>query len=87
VSLGGIDKRKGLSSQDILIISMKFLWITMSPLVIKPRQWPSNIPLKQKRKRSKEIKIRVKGNEWVIRGSNFAQKFKVLGIVSNWTRA
>jgi hypothetical protein len=64
VALGGIAKRKGVSSRSNLLISVKCLWITLSPLVIKPRQWPSTIPLKHKRKISKEIKLRVKGNEW-----------------------
>jgi hypothetical protein len=63
VALGGIVKRKEVSSQDSLLISMKCLWITLSPLVIKPDQWPPNFPLKHKRKRSKELKLRIKGNE------------------------
>ena len=64
VALGGMAKRKGVSSWANLLISMKCLWITLSPLVIKLGQWPSTIPLKHKRKRSKEIKLRIKGNEW-----------------------
>ena len=64
VALGGIAKRKGVSSGASLLISVKCLWITLSPLVIKPSQWPSTILLKHKRKRSKEIKLRIKGNEW-----------------------
>jgi hypothetical protein len=31
---------------------------------MKPGHCPSTIPLKHKRKISKEIKLRVKGNEW-----------------------
>jgi hypothetical protein len=64
VALGGIDKKKGVSSRANLLISMKCLCIMLSPLVIKPGQWPPTIPLNQKRKRSKAIKLRIKGNEW-----------------------
>jgi hypothetical protein len=64
MALGGIAKRKGVSSRVSLLISVKCLWITLSPLVIKPEQWPSTIPLKHKRKSFKEIKLRIKGNEW-----------------------
>jgi hypothetical protein len=64
VALGSIAKRKGVSPQANLLISVKCLWITLSPLVIKAGQWPSTIPLKHKIKISKEIKLRIKGNEW-----------------------
>ena len=63
VALGGIAKRKGVSSRVNLLISVKFLWITLSPLVTKPGQCPSTLPLKHKNKRSKEMKLRIKGNE------------------------
>jgi hypothetical protein len=64
VALGGIAKRKGVSSRANLLISVKCLWITLSPLVTKPGQCPSTLPLKHKRKRSKAMKLRIKGIEW-----------------------
>jgi hypothetical protein len=64
VALGGIAKRKGVSSRASLLISVKCLWIMLSPLVTKPRQCPSTLPLKHKRKRSKAMKLRIKGIEW-----------------------
>jgi hypothetical protein len=65
VSLGGIAKRKGVSSRANLLISLKCLWMTMSPLVTKPRQCPSTLSFEeQKEKDQKIIKLRVKGSKW-----------------------
>jgi hypothetical protein len=52
VALGGIAKRKGVSSRANLLISMKCLWLTLPPLVTKPGQCPLiNILEKMKIKR------------------------------------
>jgi hypothetical protein len=64
VALSGISKRKRVSSRSNLLISVKCLWILLSPLVTKPGQFPSTLPLKYKRKISKEMKLRIKGIEW-----------------------
>jgi hypothetical protein len=64
VALGGIAKRKGVSSRAILLILVKCLWIKLSPMVTKSGQYPSTLPLKHKRKRSKAMKLRIKGIEW-----------------------
>jgi hypothetical protein len=64
LDVGGIAKGNGVSSQANLFISVKFLWITFSLLVAKPGQCPSTLPLKHTNKRSKEMKLRLKGNEW-----------------------
>jgi hypothetical protein len=49
VALGGIAKIKGVSSRARLLISVKFLWVTLSPLVTMPGQCPPTILLKIKR--------------------------------------
>jgi hypothetical protein len=48
VALGGIAKRKGVSSQASLLISVKCLWLTLPPLVTKPGQCPLTSFLKEK---------------------------------------
>jgi hypothetical protein len=56
VALGGIAKRKGVSSRANLLISVKCLWVTLPPLVTTPGQCPLTSFLKEK-----EIKIKTKG--------------------------
>jgi hypothetical protein len=64
VALSGLAKRKGVSSQSILLIYVKCLWVTLSPLVTKLGQYPPAVPLKHERKIPKVIRIRIKGMEW-----------------------
>jgi hypothetical protein len=59
VALGGIAKRKGVSSQASLLISMKCLWVTLPPPVTTPGQCPLTSLLKEK-----AIKIKDKRHEW-----------------------
>ena len=73
VALGGIAKRKGVSSRASLLISVNRLWVTMSSLVTKLGKCPLALPLKHKRKRSKAMKLRIKGNEWA-RNNNIHDK-------------
>jgi hypothetical protein len=54
VALGGIAKRKGVSSQANLLISVKCLWVTLPPLVTG--QCPLTSFLKEK-----AIRIKTKG--------------------------
>jgi hypothetical protein len=58
VALGGIAKRNGVSSRISLLIYMKCLWITLSPL-----QCPPAPPLKRKKTKSNKTK-NIKGIEW-----------------------
>jgi hypothetical protein len=48
VVLGGIAKRKGVSSRASLLISVKFLWVTLPPLVTMTGQRPLTDLLKEK---------------------------------------
>jgi hypothetical protein len=54
VALGGIAKRKGVSSRSNLLIYVKCLWLTLPPLVSKPGQCPLTSFLKEKN--NKKIK-------------------------------
>jgi hypothetical protein len=60
VALGGIAKRKGVSSQASLLISVKCLWVTLPPLVTTPGQCPLISFLKEK-----EIRIKIKDMNWL----------------------
>jgi hypothetical protein len=53
VALGGITKRKGVSSRANLLISVKCLWVTLSTLVTMPGQCPLTILLKRKSNKTK----------------------------------
>jgi len=66
MDLGGIAKRKRVSSQSNLLISMKCLWIMFSPLVTKPGQCPSTLPLKNKKQKIKinEAKNKIQWMEY-----------------------
>jgi hypothetical protein len=55
VDLGGIAKKKGVSSRAILLIFVKCLWVTLPPLVTTPGQCPLTSFLKEK-----TIKIKTK---------------------------
>jgi hypothetical protein len=59
VALGGIAKRKGVSSRTNLLISVKCLWVTLPPLVTMPGQCPLTSLLKEK-----AIRIKDKRHEW-----------------------
>jgi hypothetical protein len=61
VALGGISRRKGVSSRTNLLISMKCLWVTFSPLITIPGQCPPNILLKEKRKEKTTSKKALNG--------------------------
>jgi len=53
VALGGIAKRKRVSSRASLLISVKCLWLTLPPLVTKPGQCPLTSILEEKRMKIK----------------------------------
>jgi hypothetical protein len=48
VALGCMAKRKGVSSQASLLISVKVIVVTLPPLVTKPGQCPLTSSLKEK---------------------------------------
>jgi hypothetical protein len=56
-----IAKRNGVSSRASLLISLKCLWVTLSPLVTTPGQCPLTSLLKEK-----TIRIKDKRHEWAL---------------------